>query len=407
MIEGRDRAGRRARLEEGGPPRAGPHVQMATTQRILAGGAVLALVGFGLAACSRTAAEQEKATRQEATGYRGLWLAEPQEKPDFTLRDLEGREFRFREETDGQLTLLFFGYTHCPDVCPVHMANLAAVLPELPYEVRSRLKVVFVTVDPARDTPARLKRWLGAFDPSFIGLVGDTAELRRVQEALDLPPAVLEPPDAQGNYTVGHSANVLAFTPDNRLRVLYPFGTRQADWAHDLPRLAGIGAGDVVVSGLYVPAPPVPERAALFLTVADRGGAGDALVGAATDAARRVELHRSVEEGSRVRMEPVAEMPVPARGELRLRPGGWHLMLHDLARPLAPGDTLEVELRFRAAGVVRARALVVSYAELESRLGASGDAEASHHAASHGTASHDAASHDGAGREPAVRGEAH
>ena len=101
---------------------------------------------------------------------RGVELPEPFPAPDFTLRDTEGAEFDFLRETSGYLTLLFFGYTHCPDICPVHMANLAAVLGDLLYEQRSRVKVVFVTTDPERDTPAVVREWLDRFDRSFIGI---------------------------------------------------------------------------------------------------------------------------------------------------------------------------------------------------------------------------------------------
>ena len=173
-------------------------------------------------------------------GLRGRVLSEAKGKPDFVLTDTRGDPFDFRRETDGYLTLLFFGYTHCPDVCPVHMANIAAVLREIDPSVVARVKVVFVTTDPARDTPERLRQWLDSFDPTFIGLTGDTESIGAAERALDLPAAELGPPDSTGSYFVGHSAVVVAFTPDDQAHVVYPFGTRQADWANDLPKLLTI-----------------------------------------------------------------------------------------------------------------------------------------------------------------------
>jgi protein SCO1/2 len=168
----------------------------------------------------------------------GIALAEPLPKPDVVLTDTRGLPFDFRAGTDGKLTLLFFGYTHCPDICPVHMANLAQVISNLSASEASRIRVVFVTTDPARDTPERLKEWLGQFSPSFVGLTGDTATIRRMQEELNVPPAVIESaPTPTGGYSVGHAGYVIAFTPDNLARFVYPFGTRQEDWARDLPRL--------------------------------------------------------------------------------------------------------------------------------------------------------------------------
>lgn len=166
----------------------------------------------------------------------GTVYSEPLQKPDFTLPSAAGDSFDFRKETDGFVTLLFFGYTSCPDVCPIHMANIAAVLRTLPPDVSERVKVVMVTTDPRRDTPERLGAWLKNFDPSFVGLIGPVSRVNELEVQLNLPPSSSYG-DTTGSYTVGHSARVIAFTTDNRAHVSYPFGTRQRDWAHDLPLL--------------------------------------------------------------------------------------------------------------------------------------------------------------------------
>jgi protein SCO1/2 len=176
---------------------------------------------------------------EAAAGYRGVIL-QPGPRPDFTLADVDGRAFTFRAETEGQLALLFFGYTNCPDICPVHMAGIAAVLRDLPWEVRDRISVVFVSTDPERDTPERMREWLSGFDPRFIGLRGDLEEVNRIQAELALPPAVRLAAPSEGanggSYDVGHAAQVLVFGAGDR-RLAYPFGTRQSDWKHDLPLL--------------------------------------------------------------------------------------------------------------------------------------------------------------------------
>jgi protein SCO1/2 len=169
---------------------------------------------------------------------RGVLLGEPLAKPGFTLTATDGTAFDFRQRTDGFVTLLFFGYTHCPDVCPVHMANLGAVLPQLDPQVAARVRVVFVTTDPRRDTPAALRTWLDHFSRGFVGLTGDSSAIATAEAALRLPPAVIEKAAAPDTaYFVGHSAAVVAFTADNRAHVIYPYGIRQEDWAHDLPLL--------------------------------------------------------------------------------------------------------------------------------------------------------------------------
>ncbi|MDH5372837.1 MAG: SCO family protein, partial [Acidimicrobiia bacterium] len=164
----------------------------------------------------------------------GVALDQPTEKASFVLRDTEGRRFDFVEDTEGRLTFLYFGYTSCPDICPVHLAQLAEVFDQLP-EVRRNASVVFVTVDPDRDDPATLRLFLDAFSDEFIGLTGSQEELVAAQEAAGVPVAVKE---GSGNdYTMGHAGQVLVYAPDGFGYSVYPFGTRQSQWIHDLPIL--------------------------------------------------------------------------------------------------------------------------------------------------------------------------
>lgn len=204
-------------------------------------GASLVALVLGLAACDRG---REPAPDPRTDPYKGLELLQAMGKPDFTLTDLDGKEFKFREQTDGYLTFLFFGYTNCPDVCPLHMANIGSVLRQQPPEVTGRIKVVFVTTDPERDTPAVLRAFLDRFSPQIIGLTGTPQELSQAQQAARILPAVRDTVNrlVNGGYSVGHAAQVLAYTADDSLRVVYPFGIRQEDWAYDIPRLVRVGA---------------------------------------------------------------------------------------------------------------------------------------------------------------------
>ena len=203
----------------------------------------LALAGWVLVGVSAgCAAPDAGIDRSEgAEGLRGRELDPPFDAPAFGLLDTEGQRYDFRRETAGSLTLLFFGYTWCPDVCPVQMAVLDAALDDLAYADRRRIKVVFVTTDPARDTPERLRAWLDRFDPSFIGLRGDMEAVNAVQAGLHLPPAIIAgdapAPGSDEPYDVGHATPILAITGDGVVRALYPSGIRQTDWRHDLPRL--------------------------------------------------------------------------------------------------------------------------------------------------------------------------
>jgi protein SCO1/2 len=172
----------------------------------------------------------------------GLPIEPALARPAFALTDTRGAPFAFASATRGLLTFLFFGYTNCPDVCPVHVANVAAVLHKLPFEDQRKARFVFVTLDPARDSLPRLRRWLDQFDASFIGLRGDADEVNRIMAGIGMPPALLGAPRGDGSYEVAHSAAVVVFTADDTAHVMYPFGTRQLDWAEDIPRLLKVRA---------------------------------------------------------------------------------------------------------------------------------------------------------------------
>jgi len=197
-----------------------------------------------LAACGSQADQAETAQQNETDGYGGIMMITPLEKPAFTLRDTSGFPFDFVKETEGYVTLLFFGFTFCPDVCPVHMARIAAALEELPDEVSNRVKVVFVTADPARDSPERLRVFLDNFDSAFIGVVPESQEAaddisRKALRSFWAP--ITNEDLGGGNYAVNHPAVIIAYTPDNLAHVLYPFGVKKEAWLHDLPKMVSEG----------------------------------------------------------------------------------------------------------------------------------------------------------------------
>jgi protein SCO1 len=175
------------------------------------------------------------ADRLEAT-YRGGLVTPPLPKPRFVLTDTSGASFDFWKRTQGAVTLLFFGYTYCPDQCPMHMANIGAALKNIPAGIADQVQLVFVTTDPARDTPTVLRRWLDLFDNRFIGLTGTEAAIDAVQKSAGVPSAQ-KTAFSSGSYAVAHANFVLAYTKDNLAHVIYPGGVSKDDWAHDLPLL--------------------------------------------------------------------------------------------------------------------------------------------------------------------------
>jgi protein SCO1/2 len=176
------------------------------------------------------------APRVQADTYRGGLVTPPLPKPRFVLTDTSGAPFDFWNRTRGSVTLLFFGYTNCPDQCPMHMANVGRALKQLPRAVADHVTLVFVTTDPSRDTRAILRRWLDHFDTRFVGLTGSEAALAAAQKAAGVPSASRQE-STKASYSVAHANFVVAYTPDDLAHVIYPGGISEADWLHDLPLL--------------------------------------------------------------------------------------------------------------------------------------------------------------------------
>ncbi len=135
----------------------------------------------------------------------------------------------------GKVVLLYFGYTHCPDVCPTTLADLAQSLQRLGSSA-NRVRVLFVSVDPKRDTPSVLKNYASAFAPQVVGLTGDEDELQAITKRYRVAYR-LGKPDAQGNYVVYHSSAVFIFDALGRVRLLAGYADGSRAIAHDLKQL--------------------------------------------------------------------------------------------------------------------------------------------------------------------------
>jgi protein SCO1/2 len=157
-------------------------------------------------------------------------LDQPIPKRDFALTDQSGRRFRFVAGTEtARVTLLYFGYTHCADICPDTLARATVALRGSPPDVAAGVRFVFVTVDPARDDVDRVREWVGLFNRDFVGLTGPQRRIDRVQRLYGSEPAPRIDLGG-GEYTVGHPAEVLAFTSDGSAHVAFPYGMAVEEW---------------------------------------------------------------------------------------------------------------------------------------------------------------------------------
>ena len=182
-----------------------------------------ALLALSLAACS-PATPQFRGSDITGIGY----------GRDFQLNDPSGK-VRTLADFRGKVVALFFGYTQCPDVCPTTLAELAAAMKMLGPDA-ARVQVLFVTVDPERDTPALLARYVPAFEPSFLGLYGDAAATAATAKEFKVI-YQKQPGSTPGTYSVDHSAGTYLFDPQGKLRVYESYGQGPDAFAHDIGEL--------------------------------------------------------------------------------------------------------------------------------------------------------------------------
>ncbi|MGW1839183.1 SCO family protein [Streptomyces sp. NPDC002067] len=172
-----------------------------------------------------------------ATAKPIVTLDNPIEKPDLTLTDSDGTSYDLLAKTKGHPTLIYFGYTNCPDVCPLTMANLAVAVKQLPKAEQDDLRVLFITSDPERDTPEALKKWLGGINKNFTGLTGKFADIQRgardVNIGIDKPVV-----KKNGDVVSTHGAQVLLASPkDDRIHWMGMQDATPENYAAALPKI--------------------------------------------------------------------------------------------------------------------------------------------------------------------------
>jgi protein SCO1/2 len=184
------------------------------------------LMGAVFTACSKSSAD----------AFSGAVLHVPYHVPATKLTDTEGRPYSLATSTRRRLTLLFFGYTHCPDECPTTMATLASAMLQLDAQDRRNVQVVFVTTDPARDTGPVIRTWLDHFSSSFIGVTAALPTIKKVATDVGVPVAKGRRL-ASGGYDVTHGTQVLGVDDKNTVPVVWTLGTTAPEFAHDIHQL--------------------------------------------------------------------------------------------------------------------------------------------------------------------------
>ena len=167
--------------------------------------------------------------------FKGALLTPPKAAHELALTTLDGKSFRLSRER-GNVVALWFGYTFCPDVCPATLAELIQVQTRLGAAAR-RFRIVFVTVDPERDTPARLRAYLDAFGGTVTALTGTPERLAEARKAYGVVAEKRVIPGTSAAYLIDHSAFVYVVDPAGQLRLMFPFGMAVEDMVHDIKQL--------------------------------------------------------------------------------------------------------------------------------------------------------------------------
>lgn len=254
----------------------------------------------------------------------------------------------------GAPAILFFGYTHCPDVCPATIGELFGVI-----AARPDVRVIFITLDPERDTPRFIAEWTATLPEAFTAVTGTPLAIRAAADRYGVRYARADTTSTEG-YTISHTAEQHLIDAQGNLRLTWVFGTPAAAIVADLAEVAPPAAADLHVEDAWVRASAMTERAgAAYLVVRSSGPADDAIVGVTTPAAMHAELHETqTDAAGMMGMVPVDAIPVPAGGMAVLEPGGYHVMLMGLTEPLVAGSTVPLTLTFASGTVLEVSAEV-------------------------------------------------
>ncbi|MFF7949246.1 SCO family protein [Streptomyces griseorubiginosus] len=210
-------------------------------KKMFAAAALIAAATLTLSACGSgddSSSPVSVVSEDSGANKAATVLDQPFEKPDLVLTDTKGQKYDLRAATKGRPTLIYFGYTHCPDICPLTMNNIAVAKKQLPKSEQDKLSVVFVTTDPARDTPSELGKWLKGIDSQFVGLTGDFATIQAGARTLGISIEPTHKDKKTGKTVSVHGTQVVAFSPKtNAGYVLYGEDATVDDYTRDLPKI--------------------------------------------------------------------------------------------------------------------------------------------------------------------------
>ncbi len=283
---------------------------------------------------------------------------------DFTLLNHNKVEANLSDYR-GKVVMMSFGFTSCPDICPVTLNQQKQLMKQLG-EDASELQNILVTIDPERDTPKVLKEYLSYFDPTFIGLTGTIDEIKAV--AMQYHSSFKKHDlNSNGKYIFGHTVSVFLIDQQGKLRGHYKIEKEldkllaDARWLiKGEPIHQPIGSqtnnlikSNIEIEGAWIRAlPPTVKNSVAYMTINNNSKNEDRLLSVHSPLAASAEVHEYFTENGMEMMRPINEPVIPAQGSLFIKPLGLHIMLLDIEKVPKEGSKVALTLRFQHAGEV-------------------------------------------------------
>jgi protein SCO1 len=291
--------------------------------------------------------------------FHGIVSQVPPRAADFTLTAHTGKSIRLGD-FQGKLVLLYFGYTYCPGICPTTLGEVAQALQALGPKAAEKMQVLMVSVDPERDTPARLASYLTHFNSSFLGLTGTPEEIASTAAAYGIYYKKYEETPANG-YVVDHTSMVIVVNEKGFVQLLFPFGTPAQAMADDLAALlhpvASTSDGpQIQVENVWGRSlPTVVTSGEFYMVIRNQGTQPDKLVGGRSSACGMLDLYEGYHtpQGAMgMRPVPGGFIEIPPTGVVELKAGGFHIMCMDKQLEFTSGTLLPLTLQFETSGEI-------------------------------------------------------
>ena len=306
-------------------------------------------IGLGIAT------QQWQGTEPSADLKQAILLPTPKALPETSFTSHLGNAFS-TQDFIGRWHVLFFGFTHCPDICPTTLYTLGQVQQALLESGHAeQLQVAMVTVDPARDTPERLAQYVPYFNDGFLGLTTDPKSLAEFSRSVGVL-YIARDQDERGNYDVDHSAALILINPDGQYAGAIPAPHTLDDLAHDLAEIIGNAkpekataasklSNQLQISEPWIRAAPLGADAlAGYFTVHNSGSSAINIVAATSPMFDEIEIHATRIADGIASMSLLPELSIPANSDLQLKPLGTHLMLIDPESTIELGQLIPITL---------------------------------------------------------------